>query len=170
MCFHDRRWMTMKIVPALTPYLLAIDRCLSPAAAAASISGIWCSFRRAVCTVSPLTIKHPFASLPLASISRVLSLWVPRKRWAGFTQPGLSHRCSTKSPGGISPLENSQETRCDRSGTLWADIMCPYPFLSRDPVHSQQPGPLDTFSQNRSEINLDFATVILAFCSPVISC
>ena len=55
------------------------------------------------------TWPSPFGFLlrPLAIISAMLSVWVPMKRWAGFTHGGLSQWWSTHKPSGIAPWRNS---------------------------------------------------------------
>lgn len=50
-----------------------------------------------------------------SSRSFMLSRCVPSQRCAGFTQGGLSQRCSTCIPSGISPCSNIQDHRCVRS-------------------------------------------------------
>lgn len=48
---------------------------------------------------------------PFAMQSRTLSVCVPRKRWSGFTQAGLSHLWQTNIPSGIGLHQDSQAYR-----------------------------------------------------------
>lgn len=87
--------------------------------------------------------------LPLRTLSAALSLSVPRKRWSGRTQPGLSQLCRTSRPGGTGPLTNSHATLCAKK-SLCPKPMRPYPSLILQASHSQQQGVLATLDQNRS--------------------
>src|SRR6185369_7751368 len=82
-------------------------------------------------------------------MSSLLSLAVPRNKWSGFTQGGLSQRWQTKSPSGIGPYARNQETRCAPIPPPVRDT-CPYPLLNKAPRQSQQPSDLSTLDQNRS--------------------
>lgn len=91
------------------------------------------------------------------SLSLLLSDAVPRNKWSGFVQTGLSHLWQTCIPCGMLPKCNIQDTR------LAADFSCmppsriiPYPNRCLAPDQSQQPSFLMTFSQNLSANGRDF--------------
>lgn len=48
---------------------------------------------------------------PLATLSALLSATVPRNKWSGRTQIGLSQRWQTNIPPGMGPLWISQDKR-----------------------------------------------------------
>ena len=85
-------------------------------------------------------IGRPPRERPLLCRSALLSCWVPRNRWFGFTQGGLSQRCKTLSPGGIAPFASTQATRCARLRKPFGDchLSRPYPNASQRPNHRQQ--------------------------------
>lgn len=90
---------------------------------------------------------------PFEAQSRTLSACVPRNRWPGFTQDGLSQWWQTNSPSGIGPLVNCQETRWAYislrvPSVLDPALKAPYPVLNFPVCHSQQPVPVETLLQN----------------------
>lgn len=115
------------------------DRTDRPSLASFRIMRTFSSSNLALPFLTPRFARSPHR--PLLTESRWLSLVVPRKRWSGRTHGGLSQWCSTRMPGGMGPLCNSQDTR-------WAlsvrqprppSPILPYPFLYRAPAQSQQP-------------------------------
>lgn len=100
------------------------------------------------------TLRKP--ERPLEIMSWVLSRLVPRNRWSGRTQGGLSHRWSTHRPTDIGPFAISHERRCAEMflGRKVAEprVKMPYPRRALAPRHSQHPSPLMTFAQNLSSI------------------
>lgn len=78
--------------------------------------------------------------LPLRHISRMLSVFVPKKRCSGFTHSRLSQVWQTNNPVGMSPFMRKKES-------LWIVIVVcsishlPYPVAVTAPGHSQQPSP-----------------------------
>jgi hypothetical protein len=53
---------------------------------------------------SPPKAPPPPPPLPLATISAELSAWVPRNKWAGLQQAGVSHLWHTHSGPGCLPV------------------------------------------------------------------
>ena len=91
----------------------------------------------------------PTAPRPFDHISSVLSLWVPRKRWAGRTQALLSQRCRTSKPLGIEPKCISHEKRCACAKSFLDNCTRPYP-RDKCRFHTQQPSDRWTLDQKRS--------------------
>src|SRR6266487_3130792 len=79
----------------------------------------------------------------------MFSLCVPRKRWSGRTQAGVSHLCKTHIPEGISPLYRKYATLCAPCN-LPPSLKRPYPSPFFVACHNQQSFVTSTFSMNRS--------------------
>lgn len=94
----------------------------------------------------------PPRALPFATMSETFSACVPRNRWAGFTQGGLSQTWQTAMPLGIGPFTSSQESRWARINPTSRPPLCntPYPPWVCAPCHSQHSSDLTTFAQRRS--------------------
>jgi len=112
----------------------AIAQCASPASALRRISKTPASFNLEVETVSPnLCLRR-------ATISRLLSAFVPSNKWAGLTHGGLSHVWRTIMPSGTHRLlAISQDTTCvyARPSSREPRPICPCPNGCRHPCHSQ---------------------------------
>src|SRR5882724_284678 len=81
--------------------------------------------------------------------SAIFSNCVPRNRCLGLTQAGVSQRCNTHCPVGISPTINNHDARC-ASLDDWDIQNCPYPLI-RGPFHfqhSSRPRGTDTLHIN----------------------
>lgn len=98
----------------------------------------------------PASSRWKYHARRLASMSALLSARVPRKRWSGRTQRGMSQRCSTQSPAGTGPLTSSHATRWAALRLDVATENAPYPFSTMAPRQSQHPSVCSTFGQNRS--------------------
>lgn len=143
-------FLILLIVERWTPYSSAISRSENPSECLKRTSSIFSSESLAWLCRSPF--GEFFLSLPFAFISSELSLYVPRKRCAGFTQRRLSHECNTQ----MSSIESSdsiwKETRCARTGKHLSEN-CPYPLFPISPAFQFQQcsgSPLSTFTQNRA--------------------
>ena len=91
-------------------------------------------------------------SRPLASLSRLLSVYVPRNRCLGLTHPLLSHLWHThRSPGSVW-FSSIQAIRCAMNIHLLPFHVAhlPYPFACLAPIHSQHSSMpfMFTFDQN----------------------
>ena len=120
---------------------MVTPNCLASAAieAVGSLSAM--SIARASASVSlALPCAEPRGWLPrhFFSLSSMLSLCVPRKRWAGFTHSGLSHVCKTSSGPASTPLNKSIARRWACHDDCW-NIVDPYPCDEIAPRHIQQP-------------------------------
>lgn len=136
------------LLRAICGYILAIALMAIPSAR---------NFR-IVLTSSHVSLARPCSSplLCLArflfSISWILSVCVPRKRWSGFTQNPLSHLWQTHILGGISPRKIIHAARWASCG-LPANAKFPYRlWLPTAPFHKWHPfGPcISTLAKNRS--------------------
>lgn len=140
-------------VLALTPNRRARPAWVDSLAAKATRISMTSASDRCARQCAPPDLHGPRKTRPFSTMSRMLSLWLPRNRWAGLTQWRTSQRWQTNRPGGVGPTKR----RCE---TLWAASFLPsracpstpYPFLLSSPVHSQQPvlGSGETCRQNRS--------------------
>lgn len=89
----------------------------------------------------------------LIFMSRILSAWVPKKRWCGLTHKGLSHLWQTSFSAGSSANHKSHATRW--AFHFWNDININSPYapgvLAPAPLHIQHTsgGPISTFDQKR---------------------
>src|SRR5882757_11176822 len=81
----------------------------------------------AVPDLSPQAI--PNLHLPFWNISATLASLSPKKRCAGFTQGGLSHRWRTHSPLGISPFAITQDSLWAGRSPLVSLPNWPYPLV-----------------------------------------
>lgn len=84
---------------------------------------------RTAATCSFVSGIAPDPCRPFFIMSATLSLLLPRNKWLGFTQAGLSpsgQLCRTCAPSGIGPLCNSQEYLCVLRRVFdWIDHMRP---------------------------------------------
>lgn len=162
MCFQLIRWMMRLMLASLTPNSFARVLLGVPAAAAVLIARTLSAVSFAFLTCSPrmtnlsawarMWCASPVTKRPFLSASCMLSLWVPRNRWSGFTHWGVSHTWQTCFPF-LGPLKCSNEK-------IWAPVMCPrlmpvpkapYPPGYSDAVQSQQPQEVTMkWRQNRS--------------------
>lgn len=175
--------MASRIVSTLTPYSNARSRtdvspracrarasstidsvsfappCLSPRTTASGFVRLPCAVprgRRSGCC--RIGFRSPVSDRPLRTMSRLLSNGVPRKRWAGFTQAGLSpfgQLWQANSPGGMGPRNNSHAT----DGAVTHEVsrpmrklICPWPYGPLRPVHGQHSAgpPRSTRAQKRA--------------------
>lgn len=122
-----------------------------------------------------LSCSLPFFSRPLAAASCMLSLAVPKKRWAGFTQSLLSHLWHTYNPFGIGPFFSSYDTRCAGCALYEPTLKFPYPPDFFAPRQFQQPRPSsdrETFAQNLSSTMSCINSIVqsLHACPPFVKC
>lgn len=120
------------IVGGATPYILAsvvAERSSTRIASTSSSVSFALGFKM------PMGLE----TLPFAILSSLLSWFVPKKRWPGLKQGGLSQRCNTWRPAGISPLLIIQDNRCTKHSCANAGVrdVRPYPLGFRQPLHSQ---------------------------------
>lgn len=86
-----------------------------------------------------VNLQYPrLLARPFASMSSMLSLWVPRNKWVGFTHRRLSQRWRTCKPLGMEDTNNFQASRCALAISPSFQNR-PYPPRSSRPVHSTQP-------------------------------
>ena len=133
MCFHFFLARILKIAVCDTLNMSAIFCCVieSPMRRIANTSA---SFNFAD------GFFRPFWSPPLFffRMSRILSVWLPMKRWPGFTHNPLSHLCKTCIPFGIFPLNSSNDTRyAPRDPAALLINIVPHPLFP-EPNQSQQ--------------------------------
>lgn len=102
-------------------------------------------------------------SLPFLILSLLLSAYVPRDKWSGFTHLGLSQLCITNMPSGIFRLlKNVQDNLCASQFFLPADSIClPYPFGCKAAFQFQQPSS-SGISNLRKKLSEIFMTGCLA--------
>lgn len=134
---------------------LAIDKCDSPASALRRISKTSDSINFEVETAAPNLWRLR------ATISRLLSAFVPSNKWAGLTHGGLSHECRTIIPSGTRlPLAISHETTCVYASPfsrgprpIW-----PWPNGCRQPCHSQHSASplIDVFAHSLASSGMIF--------------
>lgn len=75
---------------------------------------------------------------PFSIISRQLSSMVPKLKWFGLQQAGLSQECMIINPAGIGPLTNSKAIRCAKRFPIFAEMLImPYPILFFVANHGQ---------------------------------
>src|SRR5260221_4987664 len=104
----------------------------------------WCK-----CCFSPLALL-PLATISLESISAL-----PRNKWSGRTQQGVSQQWQTHLISGIGPLKATYETRCANIRSPSISIS-PYPPLFSASIHNQQP-----------EFGSGIESSLIRFCSGV---
>lgn len=173
------RCLIALIVASSTPNSLAISLPFSPSQSRNRMSSTFDLERMAPGCASP----DCFCARSFLAISAIFSRCVPRNRCAlKLTQPGLSHLWRTCSPFGMPPgWERTQASRCAfQYSPLCPPIQkWPYPPVSFDATHSQQPeGFLSTFFQKRVRSTsvigidgspkdcLDFGSLIIAAFLP----
>lgn len=154
MCFQTFRRTMTEIVVCHTSYACPSWRRLSPSLYRRLISRMSSAVKRARQWTSPKCCGIG-APRPLARISSRFARCVPRKRWSGRTQSGLSQVWQTFKPSGIGPCVKNHAIRLARFvvGSPWRIAKarphvtwaypCTFPL-----VHIQQVGVLFTFAQN----------------------
>lgn len=145
---HVRPFRIRPMAVAPHPYLAAKRRQLVPPRAYSSrMAAAFSTVNTASPFRSPKTC--PPRARPFSHLSRLLSRTVPRKRWSGRIQGGLSQWWSTHSPSGIAPRASVHAYRCARQFLPFRRIS-PYPRALTAPVQTQHPsGDTVTFGQNR---------------------
>jgi hypothetical protein len=128
-----------------TGYMRANDRIDSPLLKACRISdaSTLVSFAR------PWLSHFGWLERSFCSMSRTLSVCVPKNKWSGFTQNPLSHVWHTYSSPASMFLKSSKEALCARYD-FPAMPTDPYRLQFADaPIHSQQPeGCFSTLARN----------------------
>lgn len=85
-------------------------------------------------------VKRLFSIRPLFDASCMFSFIVPRNKWSGLTQRGLSHLWQTwRNFGTALPVVSSYIIRCAKR--VWDSCFAlnhPYPLLFKLPIQSQQ--------------------------------
>lgn len=77
-----------------------------------------------------LSRLRPITLRPFAIISSKLLFIVPKLKWPGLQQAGLSHECIITIPHGISPFSNSKTNLwANFFGPLFGLRIMPYPLL-----------------------------------------
>ncbi len=160
-CFHDRLRTAAPIASCVTPYSAASPRYEQPpsayrrlitrTSAAVSLALECVSPRGTFSGVVRDQWSSPLAQFwrSLAIMSRMLSVYVPIKRWSGRTHDGLSQRWHTSIPSGIGPFSNSHANLCAPTLRPFTQNS-PYPDGLQYPPHLQHPSDFLTRLRNLS--------------------